>query len=113
MKPVFFDKATTPPTSIYDGKARSFRMLTKKKSGYEKFGMHISEGVAGLSGRESVETKDELVFILKGSMMIEAAGERRDLQPGQGVLIPAGLKFDWAAGPEGWQAIIVYSPPLE
>lgn len=114
MKPVFFDRSTAHKVPVYDGKATSYRMLTRKATGFDKLGFHVSEGPAGLSGKDQVvEGRDEVIFILEGSMMVAAGGERRDLQVGQGVLIPADTRFDWAAGPQGWKAVIVFTPPME
>ncbi len=114
MKPYFFDRSTAHVVPVYDGKATSYRMLTKALSGFEALGFHVSEGPFGLSGKDQVVVeRDEVIFILEGSMTIGIDGERRDLQPGQGVLIPKGQKFDWAAGPKGWKAVIIFTPPME
>jgi mannose-6-phosphate isomerase-like protein (cupin superfamily) len=114
MKPHFFDRSTAHVVPVYDGKATSYRMLTKALTGYETLGLHVSEGPFGLAGKDQVvEERDEVIFILEGSMMVAVGGDRRDLQPGQGVLIPKGQTFDWAAGPSGWKAVIIFTPPME
>ena len=114
MKPVFFDRSTAKIVPVYDGKATSYRMLTKAQSGFETLGFHVSEGPFGLAGtNQVVEERDEVIFIIEGSMMIAVGGERRDLGVGQGVLIPKGTPFDWAAGPQGWKAVIIFTPPVE
>lgn len=114
MRPVFFDRATAKTVPVYDGKATSYRMLTKAMTGYDKLGFHVSEGPFGLSGKDQVvEGRDEIIFILEGSMDIGIGGERRTLEVGQGVLIPADSRFDWAAGPKGWKAVIIFTPPME
>ena len=114
MKPVFFDRSTAKVVPVYDGKATSYRMLTKAATGFDKLGFHVSEGPFGLAGtNQVVEDRDEVIFILEGSMMIAVGGDRRDLGVGQGVLIPKGTPFDWAAGPQGWKAVIIFTPPAE
>ncbi|MGH6718102.1 MAG: cupin domain-containing protein [Alphaproteobacteria bacterium] len=114
MKPVFFDRSTARVVPVYDGKAVSYRMLTRQASGFDKLGLHVSEGPAGLAGQGQVVVgRDEVVFLLDGSMEFVIAGERRNLTAGQGVLIPADTPFDWAAGPDGWKAVIIFTPPVE
>jgi mannose-6-phosphate isomerase-like protein (cupin superfamily) len=114
MKPIYFDRTTAKVVPVYDGKATSYRMLTKAATGFDKLGFHVSEGPAGLSGKDQVvEGRDEVVFILDGSMEFVIEGARRNLEVGQGVLIPADTRFDWAAGPKGWKAVIIFTPPME
>ena len=113
-QPVFFDRSTAKVVPVYDGKATSYRMLTREATGFDKLGFHVSEGPYGLSGKDQVVAgRDEVIFIIEGSMDIGIGGERRTLEVGQGVLIPADCTFDWAAGPNGWKAVIVFTPPLE
>jgi mannose-6-phosphate isomerase-like protein (cupin superfamily) len=113
MKPIWFDRASAPKVPIYDGGGVSHRMVTRAGTGYEALGLHVSEGAAGLSGKGSVvEGRDEIIFILAGGMTIDAGEGPRTLGPEQGVIIPAGMPFDWAAGPQGWKALVVYTPPL-
>ena len=113
MKPIWFDRVSAPQVSIYDGGGVSSRMITKGGTGYERLGLHISQGKAGLAGKASVvEGRDEIILILEGSMMVDAGDGPRTLGPEQGVVIPAGHPFDWAAGPDGWKAIIIYTPAL-
>ncbi|MSP84017.1 MAG: hypothetical protein EXQ94_14195 [Alphaproteobacteria bacterium] len=113
MQPIWFDRASAPKVPIYDGGGVSHRMVTQGATGYERLGLHISQGAAGLSGKASVvEGRDEIIFILEGSMTVDTGDGPRVLGLEEGVVIPAGHPFDWAAGPNGWKALIIYTPPL-
>lgn len=54
MKPYFFDRSTAHVVPVYDGKATSYRKLTKALSGFGTLGLHVSEGPSGLAGWKAV-----------------------------------------------------------
>ena len=112
MEPHFFDRKTVSPSEIYDGRVEVQRLVTREQSSSERIGLHISKGKPNVSGKGTLNPNlDEVIFVLKGSIGVDCGDGMHFLTPDQGVLIPAGTTYDWAAGPDGWTAVIVFSPP--
>lgn len=114
MDPYWFNFADARKVSMYDGMAVSNRLVTKRDSGSERLGVHISEGKPGVAGTTHYPEHDSIIYVLEGSIGVGVNGaEKKFLKPGEGVLVPAGTSYDWAAGPRGWKIINIYSPPME
>ncbi len=112
MEPYLFDRNTEPWNAIYEGSVEVQRLVTRKVAGSEHIGLHISAGKPIASGKGELNPDlDEIIFVLEGGIGVDYGDGMHVLTPGQGILIPAGTTYDWAAGPHGWTAVIVFSPP--
>lgn len=112
MEPYFFDRKTEPWNPIYDGSVEVQRLVTRKAAGSEHIGLHISAGKPKVSGKGTLNPNlDEVIFVLEGSIGVDCGDGMHVLTQDQGILIPAGTPYDWAAGPDGWTAVVVFSPP--
>lgn len=114
MKPQFFSFDEARKVPVDQGRVISHRLVTRKDVGSERLGFHITQGQPNITGTGTVyPDKDEIIYCLTGSIAVIQNGSQRWLQPGDGVFIPAGQTYDWAAGPEGWTICTIFSPPLE
>ena len=112
MEPYLFDRKTAPWNPIYDGTVDVQWLVTRKGAGSRRIGLHVSAGKPAASGRDELNRDlDEIIFVLEGSIGVDCGDGMQYLAPDQGILIPAGTRYDWAAGPAGWTAVIVFSPP--
>jgi mannose-6-phosphate isomerase-like protein (cupin superfamily) len=114
MRPYFFSLAGARKVPVDEGRVISHRLVTHLDSGSGRLGFHITQGQPDIAGTGTVyPDKDEIIYVLEGSIAVTFGGDQRFLKPGEGVLIPAGLTYDWQAGPEGWTIATIFSPPLE
>ena len=112
--PTFFDIATARQVPVDEGRVISHRLVTHKDSGSERLGLHVTVGQPNIAGTGTVyPDKDEIIYVLEGSIAVILNGDTRWLTPGQGVFVPAGVSYNWQAGPEGWTITTIFSPPLE
>lgn len=112
MEPYRFDRKTEPWNALYGGSVEVQWLVTRKVAGSERIGLHISAGKPIASGRDELNPNlDEVIFVLEGSIGIDCGDGMHFLTQDQGILISAGTRYDWAAGPDGWTAVIVFSPP--
>ena len=54
---------------------------------------------------------EELYYVLEGSGELEVDGERREVGPGDAVLIPPGARHSFTGGPEGARFLCCCAPP--
>jgi mannose-6-phosphate isomerase-like protein (cupin superfamily) len=114
MKPYFFNLPEARRVPVDEGRVISHRLVTHKDSGSDRLGLHVTKGQPNISGTGTVyPDKDEIIYVLEGSIAVDFGGQKRFLEPGQGVFIPAGQTYDWEAGPLGWTICTIFSPPLE
>lgn len=115
MDAYWFNFTDSRKVPMYGGMVISNRLVTNRDCGSERLGLHISEGKPGAAGTGTLyPNHDHAIYVLEGSIGIGVnGGALRFLQPGEGVFIPAGTTYDWAAGPNGWKIILPYSPPME
>jgi quercetin dioxygenase-like cupin family protein len=113
-KPYFFNLTEARKVLVDEGRVISHRLVTRKDGASERLGFHITQGQPNISGTGTVyPDKDEIIYVLEGSIAVSFGGEKRLLKPGEGVFIPAGQVYDWQAGPKGWIITTIFSPPLE
>jgi uncharacterized protein len=87
------DPDPIPPDWILEGQpvARSKRLVG---SSDDLSSTHMWDCTAGRFNW--FYTVDEVIHVLEGSVIVEdAMGERRQLQPGDTFLFPAGTRFHW------------------
>jgi quercetin dioxygenase-like cupin family protein len=114
MNPYFFSMEAARQVPVDAGRVISHRLVTRQDCGSERLGFHVTQGQPNIAGAGTVyPDKDEIIYVLEGSIAVDFGGQKRFLAPGQGVFIPAGQAYDWEAGPEGWTICTIFSPPLE
>ncbi len=114
MKPYFFNFDDARKVPVDAGRVISHRLVTRIDCGSERLGFHITQGQSNITGKGTVyPDKDEIIYVLEGSLGVAFDGQMRFLTLGEGVFIPAGQAYDWAAGPDGWTIATIFSPPLE
>lgn len=115
MDPYWFNFADSRKVPMYEGMVTSHRLVTKRDSRSERLGVHISQGKPGAEGTGTLyPDHDSIIYVLEGSIGIGLHGaEKKLLKSGDGIFVPAGTSYDWAAGPDGWTIINIYSPPME
>ena len=112
--PYYFSMEHARQVPVDNGQVISHRLVTRRESGSERLGLHITRGQPNIAGSGTLyPTLDEIIYVLAGSIAVSFGAEMHWLAPGQGVFIPAGQVYDWQAGPEGWTIAAIFSPPLE
>ncbi len=56
---------------------------------------------------------EQLGYVLEGSMMLNIAGDERNLQPGDAYTIPGNVVHRAAGGPDGCLVLDAFNPPRE
>ncbi|TMD51148.1 MAG: cupin domain-containing protein [Chloroflexi bacterium] len=56
---------------------------------------------------------EQLGYVLEGSMVLNMAGDERNLQPGDAYTIPGGITHRAVGGPNGCLVLDAFSPPRE
>jgi ethanolamine utilization protein EutQ (cupin superfamily) len=113
-KPFFFSIDRARQVPVDEGQVISHRLVTRRDSGSERLGLHITRGQPNIAGSGTLYLNmDEIIYVLAGSIAVTFGAQTHWLAPGQGVFIPAGQAYDWQAGPEGWTIATIFSPPLE
>lgn len=116
MKDSFYFFSLEPARSVPvdEGRVISHRLVTHQDCGSERLGFHITKGQPNIAGTGTIyPDKDEIIYVFEGSIAVIFDGQKRWLNAGEGVFIPAGQVYDWEAGPEGWTIATIFSPPLE
>ena len=114
MRPYFFSMEQARQVPVDEGRVISHRLVTRKDSGSEHLGFHVTKGRPNIAGRATVyPDKDEIIYVFEGSIAVTFNGYMNFLKPGEGVYIPAGMVYDWEAGPDGWTIATIFSPPIE
>lgn len=114
MKSYFFNFEQARKVPVDEGLVISHRLVTRKDCGSERLGFHITKGQPHISGTGTTyPDKDEIIYVLEGSIAVIFDGQERFLKSGEGVFIPAGQVYDWKAGPAGWTITTIFSPPFE
>ena len=56
---------------------------------------------------------EQLGYVVEGSMLLNIAGDERNLQPGDAYAIPGGVTHRAVGGPKGCLTLDAFSPPRE
>ena len=56
---------------------------------------------------------EQLGYVVEGSMVLNIAGDERNLQPGDAYTIPGGVTHRAVGGPNGCLVLDAFSPPRE
>ncbi len=56
---------------------------------------------------------EQLGYVVEGSMVLNIAGDERNLQPGDAYTIPGGVTHRAVGGPSGCLVLDAFSPPRE
>lgn len=56
---------------------------------------------------------EQLGYVVEGSMVLNIAGDERDLQPGDAYAIPGDVTHRAVGGPDGCLVLDAFSPPRE
>ena len=56
---------------------------------------------------------EQLGYVIEGSMLLNIAGDERNLQPGDAYTIPGGVTHRAIGGPNGCLTLDAFSPPRE
>jgi|SRR5450755_2509988 quercetin dioxygenase-like cupin family protein len=56
---------------------------------------------------------EQLGYVVEGSMVLNIAGDERNLQPGDAYAIPGGVTHRAVGGPNGCMVLDAFNPPRE
>jgi mannose-6-phosphate isomerase-like protein (cupin superfamily) len=68
-------------------------------------------GPAQATVRHYHRDSEEIYLLLEGTAQMEVDGEKRDVSPGDAILIPPGAWHEITAGPEGVRFLCMCAPP--
>lgn len=98
-------------THLLGGGKGKVNVLLHSATGIGSAAMSRLRGEAGFAVPEHVhEASDELLYVLSGGGTMRLDGRSVDVEPDMALWIPRGRRHSFTAGPEGIDAIQVYSP---
>ena len=99
------------PVHVLGGGDGHAQVMLHRVLGLSSAAMSYISGKAKFRVKPQVHTdSDELLYILKGGGALSLGERKLTLQPEMAVWIPKGVEHSFVAGPEGVEALQVYSP---
>lgn len=75
----------------------------------------LSAGVyrlaAGEPDRQRPHTQDELYYVIDGEGVVEIAGERTAVHPGDAIFVAKGVEHRFYDYPSGLTLLVIFAPP--
>jgi len=84
--------------------------MTARVVNGERMTMAVIDIEPNAVAEEHHHENEQLGFVIRGTLTMNIAGDRRDLHPGDTYAIPSDVRHDAKAGPDGATVLDVFAP---